>query len=182
MRFIIPIIIVLFSACTNNQEDFIIQKELEMIDSLEQKMASINQSLDIDYLEIKERIEEMSIDIMKMRTTEKTFPMGMGVKMDKYEKIKETYEEFYEPFKSATTEASEINNQLLTLRESVIKQEFGKAKFKKYHALEQAAIDSLESYVKRHIQPVLDMEMEYRRIQKTIDQFLYKEEIDNLVK
>jgi hypothetical protein len=180
MRLLYILIALSIVACNSNNDDFVIKKELEFIDSLEQRMAILNKKLDIDYPEIQERIEEMHIDIMKMRMTDKVFPKGMGVKMDRYVNIKKSYEKFYTPFKSASTEAAEINNQILTLKESVLKQEFGKEKFKEYYQQELKSINDLAQYMMTHIQPILDMEMEYRRIQKSIDQFLYKEEIEEL--
>lgn len=182
MRIICIFLTFLLFSCNSGNKDFIIKKELEMIDTLEQKMAILNKKLNLDYLEIQERMEEMHIDIMKMRTTDKVFPKGMGVKMDRYVSIRKAYKRFYTPFKSATTEAAELDNQILTLKESVLKQEFGKEKFKEYHQQENKSINELAKYISTHIQPVLDMEMEYRRIQKSIDQFLYKEEIEAINK
>lgn len=179
MRILTAIIMsFLLSACSSSDKDFIIKKELEMLDTLESRLAVVEQKLDIDYPEIKERIEEMSIDIMKMRTTEKTFPMDLSSKMMVYSKIKEEYENFYEPFKYAKEESSDLKVQLITLRESVLKQEFGKEKFKEYYNNEKMALSKLEDYISKYIQPVLDMEMEYRRIQKRIDDFLYGDEIE----
>lgn len=180
MRFLVTVILstILFSCSSTTDKEFIIKKELEMLDTLEQRLAVAEQKLDIDYPEIKERIEEMSIDIMKMRTTEKTFPLDLSSKMVVYSKIKKEYENFYEPFKYATKEMAELKVQIITLKESVLKQEFGKEKFKEYYNNEKMALSKLEIYIGKYIQPVLDMEMEYRRIQKRIDDFLYGDEIE----
>lgn len=169
---------VFLHSCSNDDVDFIIQKEMELLDSSEQKMAIINKKLDIDYKEIKERIEEMNMDIMKMRMSEKEIPLKMARNMERYVTIQKAYKNFYEPFKKATTEAEDLNGQILALRQSVIKQEYGKEKFKEFYAKEVADIKKLEAFVEKHIQPILNMEMEYRRIQSKIDLYLYGDEIE----
>ncbi len=150
---------------------------MELLDSSEQKMAIINKKLDIDYEEIKERIEEMDMDIMKMRMSEKEIPLKMSRNMERYVTIQKAYKNFYEPYKTANTEAEDLNSQILALRQSVLKQEYSKEKFKEFYAKETADINKLAMFVDKHIQPILNMEMEYRRIQSKIDLYLYGDEI-----
>jgi len=168
----------LLHSCANENDDFIIKKEMVLLDSINQKMAILNHKLDIDYEEIKERIEEMDLDIMKMRMSEKEIPIKMAHQMERYVAIQKAYKNFYQPFKTAKTEAEGLNAQLITLRESVLKQEYGKEKFKEFYAQEQADINKLASFINKHIQPILNMEMEYRRIQSKIDQYLYGDELE----
>lgn len=168
----------ILSSCSNEDSDFIIQKEMELLDSSEQKMAVINKKLDIDYKEIKERIEEMGMDIMKMRMSEKEIPLKMARNMERYVTIQKAYKNFYEPYKTANTEAEDLNAQILALRQSVLKQEYSKEKFKEFYAKETADINKLAQFVDKHIQPILNMEMEYRRIQSKIDIYLYGDEIN----
>ena len=173
----ISITIGLLMSCNNDNKDFVIKKEMELLDSLTIQMEVVEQKLDIDFKEIDERVEEMQIDIMKMRMTEKTFEDRMGQMMDRYVSIQKAYKSFYEPYKNAKSEADEISVQLITLRQSVEKQEYSKDKFKEFYELEKTAINKLEDYIAQNIQPVLDMEMEYRRIQAKIDQHLYGDEL-----
>lgn len=174
---LIPFLILLTN-CSNEEENFLIKKELELVDSLETRMQKLTPKLDIDYEEIKERIEEMDMDIMKMKMTDIPFTAEMGSMMDRYVSIVKLYKRFYEPFKNAKSEEEEITAQLIALKESVLKQEYSKEKFKAFYKLELEAIKKLEKYTQKHIQPVLDMEMDYRRIQGRIDKFLYADEIE----
>ncbi len=169
--------VLLFSLACNTEPDFVLKKELELIDSLEMRSAVIQQKLDIDLREIDERVEEMRIDIGGMRLTDKAFPPGMGKMMDRYTAIQKAYTNFYTPYKQARVEADEIKVQLITLREGALKKEFSKQKFKEYYAEESMSLEKLEGYVEKHIQPVLDMERDYKRIQSAIDRHLYSDEL-----
>ena len=148
---------VFLHSCSNDDVDFIIQKEMELLDSSEQKMAIINKKLDIDYKEIKERIEEMNMDIMKMRMSEKEIPLKMARNMERYVTIQKAYKNFYEPFKKATIEAEDLNGQILALRQSVLKQEYGKEKFKEF----ELAKDKLQELLKSNPEERLVLPSKY---------------------
>ncbi len=160
------------SSC-NHDYSFEQKKELMLIDSLVYKLAAIEKIMDIDLPEINERIDEMKQDIGKMKFTEKTLDGPMGQMMDKYVTIHKYYMHFYEPYKKAKTELSDLKIQMATLKESVLKKEYSKAKFKTFYNEERKSIIELEEFVTLNIQPVLAVEYDYRRIQKNIDQFLY---------
>jgi len=164
----------------NDRNDFELKKELEFLDSLDVRLAVVEQKLNIDMREINERIEEMSMDIGEMKFTEKTIPLAMAQMMDKYVAIHKNYKSFYERFKTAKTEHEAIKIQVATLRNSVIKKEYSKKKFKEFYAQEDKALTNLEQYIEANIQPTLDFEFDYRRIQKEIDQFLYGDELKKM--
>ena len=169
-------------SCNDENGDFIIKKELELLDTLDLRLRVVNKKLDIDFKEINERIEEMDMDIMKMRMIEKEVPLKMSHNMERYLAIQKAYKNFYNPYKIAHTESEDLTVQLLTFRQSVIKQEYSKDKFKEFYAREEADLSKLEGFIKKHVQPVLNMEMEYRRIQSKIDRFLYGDELDAMKK
>jgi len=164
----------------NQGNNFELKKELAFLDSLDMRLANVKQTLNIDVEEINERIEEMSMDIGEMKFTEKIISLEIAQMMDKYVAIHKNYKSFYERFKKAKTEYDAIAIQVATLRNSVIKKEYSKKKFKEFYAQEDKALTQLEEYVEEEIQPVLDFEFDYRRIQKEIDQFLYADELKEM--
>lgn len=164
----------------NQDNDFELKKELVFLDSLDARLVNVKQSLNIDMPEINERIEEMTMDMGEMKFTEKTIPLDLAQMMDKYVAIYKNYKTFYERYKKAKTEYDAIAVQVETLRNSVIKKEYSKKKFKEFYAQEDKALTQLEKYVGEEIKPVLDFEFDYRRIQKEIDQFLYGDELNKM--
>jgi hypothetical protein len=164
-----------FSSCTNKNDQYEKQVELNLIDTLEIELAKTRIWLDVNYPEIKSRINPMkqNIKIITLNYTE-TWSEEMIMNMDRYRGMLKIYEKFAEHYKPIVLETEELINQVKTLRNSVDKGLYvgKKEEFKKHYEQEKKDIENNLLYSTRYLKPAKVMEREYNRREEYVQSLL----------
>lgn len=174
-RFIIALSLIM-AACTGGYKaDYEVKAELELIDTLQNRLQTIKSWLDYMPLEeIQERKDIVShnYEFCDARYREKQMVVDLETAqlMDEYKGYGKLYGKASDSFKPIVMEMEELLIQLKTLKESAHSKDYKKDVFLEYFNKEKNDVNRLYKLADEVLRPVKETDLSFERAQKRVEE------------
>lgn len=151
-------------ACSEPITDY--KREKVFLDSIENRLTSIELSLNIDEKELETRIATINTWYIKLSDT--TYDVAKKMQVD-FNGFKIVYGKYIENFFTYSTAASLHKDSFKQLKDDVEKQTLTREEFKTRYTILKKEVDATYDNVKSIAQPVYDLELSWKRYYKTMN-------------
>jgi hypothetical protein len=173
-KYFIPLFFVLTSCGNSYKADYEVKTELQLIDTLQNRLKTVKSWL--DYLPLSE-IQERK-DIIKhnyeycdsrYRELGKVVDPETSQLMDEYKNYGKLYGRAADSFKPIVMEMEELLIQLKTLKESAHSKDYQKKTFLKYFRQEKEAVEKLYDFAQTVLLSVKETDLAFERAQDKVE-------------
>lgn len=173
-KYFVPLLLLFTSCQSGYKADYEVQAELQMIDTLSQRLSTVKTWLDrMPLAEIQERKEIVAHNmgfIEEEIVAQKKTPDEITIRLlDEYRAYGKLYKRSADSFKPIVMETEELLKQLKTLKESAHSKDYEKETFLKYFEKEKSDVVTLFDYASTIIKPLIDTDLDFERAEKKIE-------------
>lgn len=163
------------SCSERRKADYEVQAELQLIDTLNQRLLTIRDWLDkMPLQEINERIEiiDNNLAFINDRMVEKSLPETEETSrlIMEYKSYGALYQKAADSFTHVVTRMEELIVQLKTLKESAYSKDYRKEIFLTYFHREKKEVLDLYRYASLTLRPAIDTDLSFERAEKQIEE------------
>lgn len=169
------IIIPFIYSCNNNGTDYEKTAELQYLDTLSVRLASVKDLLDkVELADIQERrdIIENNSRYCEMRYKELGVEPGQDVVrlLDEYKALGKLYENTIASYKPIVMQMEELLIQVKTLKESANDKDYNKETFKVYFNKEKEEVIALYNLANNTLGPCVETESVFSKRQEAVEE------------
>ncbi|HEY1045833.1 MAG TPA: hypothetical protein VGF79_05300 [Bacteroidia bacterium] len=174
-KYFLPLLFLAAACSSGHKADYEVQAELQMIDTLNQRLQTVKSWLDRMSLdEIKERksIISHNFEFLEQEFVEQkiTVDEENSRLLDEYRGYGKLYKRSLDSFKPIVMETEELFKQLKTLKESAHSKDYKKETFIQYFNKEKADVLTLYEYASTVLKPIIDTDLDFERAEKKVEE------------